>query len=89
MRTPADAQVADLLTMVPATNLEIAWYPEESATDPFGLILLEASCQGAWEESCPPMHWVIGIHISVQAMDLEVTCEPAPASFGLCPGATK
>lgn len=72
MRT--STQDVELLTIVPAINLEIAWYPKESATGPFGLCLISKILgQGTAEESHPHMNWVIGIQISVQAVDPEVT----------------
>ena len=41
--------------------------------------------QGTQEESCPPMHWVIGIQNSVLAVDSAVASElaPVPLNHGL------
>lgn len=41
--------------------------------------------QRAWEESCLPLPWVIGLQTSVQALNPEVAHEPGPAphSHGL------
>lgn len=39
-------------------------------------------CQGAWEEFCPPMHWILGIQTLVLAVNPEVAHELAPASQG-------
>lgn len=36
-------------------------------------------CQGTWEASHLPMHWLMAIQTSISAVDPEVACEPALA----------
>lgn len=43
--------------------------------------------QGAWEESCPPLHQEIGRQTSVTAVDPAEAAELALASLSLSPGA--
>ena len=43
--------------------------------------------QGTQEESCPPVHQLIGRQTSVLAAKPAVACELAPATLGCSPGA--
>lgn len=78
LRRQAYTYTVDSPIVVPATDLETALYPEDSAT-----ILLSpvtnTICLGTWEESCTPMHHVTGIRTSVPAIDPKVAYEPVPA----------
>lgn len=77
---------ADLPTMVPATDLETASYPQGVNYSPNSLgPVTSTTRQGALEESCIFMCQVISIQNSVLAMGPEVAKEPAPAppSHGL------
>lgn len=51
----------------------IAPYSEDSATTPFGFGSITITThQGTWEQSCPPMHWVIDTQTLALTVDSEV-----------------
>lgn len=90
LKRQAWTQVADSLTVVLATEKEIAPHPWELGYIPVWLLVCYQYMLYARdpEELHPPIHQVIGRQILVPAMDPEVAFEPAPAPLSCSAGAT-
>lgn len=78
--------------MILATDPGTALYPGNSATAPvdFGSVTSTINTKGPWEDSHPPVQQVVGIQISIPAVDPKVACEwvlaPLSHSLGILGG---
>lgn len=55
------------------------WHPSRDRSALVGAVGSSTPCQGTWEESHLPMHWLMAIQTLISAVDPEVACEPALA----------